>query len=201
MAEVYLHKRQLTPFERHKRSKDVLSIQSSNLAVLQSPLLDGEYEFGYFANIAADEEELDACCTDIAGKFASEIISGNENCSFLQYGQTSNNGVRCNNVDDEADDDSDDYSDKSEVVVLSQVMREVWNFIQLSSKFIQFEIQCSFAAMDACSKSSAVCVDLLTNQFCGCISSCSKVYAFDLSAIEKVFHRGMLVFQEMVDRG
>ena len=187
MTEIYLYKRQLTPYERHKRSKDVLSIQSPNLAVLQSPLLDGEYEFGYFANIASDQEELDSCCTDIAAKFASEIISGNENCSFLQYGT----------IQEQLDGESIDISSaQSEVVVLSQIMQEVWNFIQLSSRFIQFDIQCSFTVMD----DESTCIDLLTTQYCGFTSSCSKVHVFDFSALRATFQKGMIKFREMVDK-
>ena len=210
--EAYLHKRQFTPYEQHKRSRDVLAIdEDSNLAVLRSPLLDEEeYEFGYFdkGGVSTNYDELRSNCVEIGSKFASELIVGNVRCSFVQYGL--GEAMDDRQLDDDDDDDNEDddganddkkFADDSVSLVLEPMIRELWQYIHESSKFIEFDVRCSFVCVDygthTAASSSTIITDLLTAQHCGL--SCNEAvqaHVFSPRHIAAAYRKGACVFRE-----
>mmetsp|Transcript_27818 Transcript_27818/g.43171 ORF Transcript_27818/g.43171 Transcript_27818/m.43171 type:complete len:1112 (+) Transcript_27818:151-3486(+) len=171
--EIILHKRSLTPFEKHRRSKDVLQILSPSSAVLQSPMLDGEYEFNFDQII--DDDELPAVLKHQAcNKFLTALIGGGKSC-FVQYGLVNQN------------------NDEHITTLLDHLTSELFAYIQSSSKCIEFTLQNSFVAVNKNSN-----IDLLSANYIHGGFDASKVYVFDPEQLSAAFQRGVGIYHELL---
>lgn len=173
--EIILHKRSLTPFEKHKRSKDVLQILSPASAVLQSPMLDGEYEFN-FDQVIDDDELLPVLKHKACNNFLTALIGGGRSC-FVQFGLVNQN------------------NDGHVTTLLDHLTSELFAYIRSSSKCIEFTIQNSFVAVNKNAN-----IDLLSANYIHGGFDASKVYVFEREQICAAFQRGVAVYYELMEQ-